>query len=115
VSERYHKPIWLTEYALMRFGPTQTPTASEQAAFVTSSTAMLEGLPSVERYAWFSFPTPKEGGLGTGLYSPGGTATAWVRPTVAPDRPEPTLEAAALGGVRSERCRGPESARRRRH
>jgi hypothetical protein len=41
VSERYHKPIWLTEYALMRFGPTQTPTAADQAAFVTSSTAML--------------------------------------------------------------------------
>ena len=76
VHDRYHKPIWLTEYALMRFGPTVTPSAAQQAAFVTSSTAMLESLPFVERYAWFSFPTPKEGGLSTGLYSPGGRATA---------------------------------------
>ncbi len=76
VYNRYHKPIWLTEYALMRFGPTVTPTADQQAAFVTSSTKMLEGLPFVERYSWFSFPTPTEGGLGTGLYNTDGTATA---------------------------------------
>ena len=75
VHDRYRKPIWLTEYALMRFGPTVTPGTAQQAEFVTSSTAMLESLPFVERYAWFSFPTPKEGGLGTGLYSPGGHAT----------------------------------------
>ena len=79
VHDRYHKPIWLTEYALMRFGPTVTPSADQQAAFVTASTAMLESLAFVERYAWFSFPTPKEGGLGTGLYSPGGVATAMGR------------------------------------
>ena len=76
VWNRYHKPIWVTEYALMRFGPTVTPTADQQAAFVTASTAMLQGLSFVERYAWFSFPTPTEGGLGTGLYSPGGVPTA---------------------------------------
>ncbi len=76
VYNRYHKPIWLTEYALMRFGPTVTPTADQQAAFVTSSTKMLESLPFVERYSWFSFPTPTEGGLGTGLYNTDGTATA---------------------------------------
>jgi Glycosyl hydrolase catalytic core len=75
VHDRYHKPVWLTEFALMRFGPTVTPTAAQQAAFVTSSTAVLQGLPFVERYAWFSFPTPTQGGLGTGLYSPGGTPT----------------------------------------
>jgi hypothetical protein len=76
VYNRYHKPIWLTEYALMRFGPTVTPTADQQAAFVTSSTTMLESLSFVERYSWFSFPTPTEGGLGTGLYNQDGSATA---------------------------------------
>jgi hypothetical protein len=51
VHDRYHKPIWLTEYALMRFGPTQIPSAAQLAAFVTASTAMLESLSFVERYA----------------------------------------------------------------
>ena len=73
---RYGKPIWLTEYALMRFGPTVYPGAAEQAAFVRSSTAMLAGLSFVERYAWFSLATPDEGGDGTGLYRPDGTPTA---------------------------------------
>ena len=36
----------------------------------------LASLAFVERYAWFSFPTPTEGGLGTGLYDQDGTATA---------------------------------------
>ena len=76
VYNRYHKPIWLTEYALMRFGPTVTPTADQQAAFVTASTKMLESLSFVERYSWFSFATPTEGGLGTGLYNTDGSATA---------------------------------------
>lgn len=73
---RYGKPIWLTEYALMRFGPTVYPSPAEQSAFVASSTAMLAGLPYVERYAWFSLATPDEGGDGTGLSRPDGTLTA---------------------------------------
>jgi hypothetical protein len=73
---KYRKPIWLTEYALMRFGPTVYPSAAEQQAFATSSTAMLAGLPYVERYAWFSLATPDEGGDGTGLYRPDGSRTA---------------------------------------
>ena len=60
----------------MRFGPTVYPSATEQQAFVTSSTAMLAGLPFVERYAWFSLATPDQGGDGTGLYRPNGTWTA---------------------------------------
>jgi hypothetical protein len=76
VWNRYHKPIWLTEYALLRFGPTTYPSATELSAFVTSSTAMLRGLSFVERYAWFSLSTPDEGGDGTGLYRPDGTPTA---------------------------------------
>jgi hypothetical protein len=76
VWARYHKPIWITEYALMRFdGGTKYPTAAVQSAFVAQSTAMLRTLPYVERYAWFSLATPDEGGDGTGLYRPDGTRT----------------------------------------
>jgi hypothetical protein len=70
VHDRYGLPIWVTEYALIRFdgGGATFPTDAEQAAFVTGSTQMLESLPYVERYAWFALPTPTEGGQGTSLY-----------------------------------------------
>ena len=73
---KYHKPIWVTEYALMNFaGGPRVPSAQVQAAFVTKSTAMLERLSYVERYAWFAFPTSTDGTDGTGLYRPGGIPT----------------------------------------
>ena len=77
VHDRYHLPIWLTEYALIKFGDggSTYPTDAQQAAFVTGSTAMLESLPYVERYAWFALPTPTEGGQGTGLYRNDATPT----------------------------------------
>lgn len=77
VYDRYHLPIWLTEYALIRFGDggSTYPTDAEQAAFVTGSTAMLESLPYVERYAWFALPSPTEGGQGTALYRNDATPT----------------------------------------
>jgi hypothetical protein len=69
VHDRYGLPIWVTEYALIRFdGGATFPTDAEQAAFVTGSTAMLEGRPYVERYAWFALPTSTDGTQGTGLY-----------------------------------------------
>jgi putative glycosyl hydrolase len=75
VWNRYHKPIWITEYSLMNFGGgARLPSPSVQAEFVQKSTAMLEGLPFVERYAWFAFPTSRDGSDGTGLYR-NGTAT----------------------------------------
>ncbi|MFK0192067.1 sigma-70 family RNA polymerase sigma factor [Kitasatospora sp. NPDC090308] len=76
VHQRYHKPIWLTEYALIDFSQgTRFPTADQQAAFVTASTKALDALPYLQRYAWF--------GLGadpakpsSGLFTDGTTATA---------------------------------------
>ncbi|SFB40260.1 Glycosyl hydrolase catalytic core [Amycolatopsis marina] len=67
VHERYGKPIWLTEYALIDFthGTPRYPTEEEQVAFVKNSTAMLQGLPFVERYAWFTLSTAT---APTGLY-----------------------------------------------
>ncbi|GHJ47758.1 hypothetical protein Cs7R123_51000 [Catellatospora sp. TT07R-123] len=78
VWNRYHKPIWLTEYALIKWGGSGAvfPTDAQQASFATRSTAMLQSLSYVERYAWFALPTPKEGNQGTGLYRPGAVATA---------------------------------------
>ncbi|MEV7321719.1 sigma-70 family RNA polymerase sigma factor [Streptomyces sp. NPDC093970] len=76
VYERYHKPIWLTEYALIDFSQgTRFPSAQQQADFVTASTKALDALPYLQRYAWF--------GLGadpskpsSGLFTDGTTATA---------------------------------------
>ncbi|MCG8925944.1 sigma-70 family RNA polymerase sigma factor [Lentzea sp. CC55] len=72
VHKRYGKPVWLTEYALIDFsgGSPRYPTQAQLAAFARGSSAMMEGLPYVERYAWFALPADKPG---TGLYAPGGT------------------------------------------
>ncbi|WP_228473786.1 glycoside hydrolase family protein, partial [Streptomyces calidiresistens] len=75
VHERYGKPIWLTEYALIDFSHgTRYPSEAEQAAFVTASTRMLESLPFLERYAWFGLGTEEEG-PGTALFRSGGVPT----------------------------------------
>ncbi|WUD77883.1 sigma-70 family RNA polymerase sigma factor [Streptomyces sp. NBC_00510] len=69
VHQRYHKPIWLTEYALIDFSHgTRFPTPDQQAAFVTASTKALEALPYVQRYAWFGLgadPAKPSSGLFT--------------------------------------------------
>jgi Glycosyl hydrolase catalytic core len=72
--DRYHLPIWLTEYALINFsGSPKYPTLEQQAQFVRLSTAMLQSLSYVERYAWFALPSSHPGD--TGLYSDGSTPT----------------------------------------
>ena len=77
VHDRYRMPIWLTEFALIRFGGSGAvyPSAGQQAAFITGATAMLEKLSFVQRYSWFALPT-SEGRDGTGLYRDGTTPTA---------------------------------------
>ena len=66
VHARYHKPIWLTEFALANFGGSpQTPSRKQQAAFLTAATAMLQRLSYVQRYAWFGLEaTPTDGSMG---------------------------------------------------
>lgn len=73
VHDLYHLPIWVTEYAMARWGPTQlTPDYAAQARFATESAAALDELPFVERYAWYgdliNQPT-------FSLYNPDGTPT----------------------------------------
>ncbi|WP_069464076.1 glycosyl hydrolase, partial [Actinacidiphila rubida] len=75
VHDRYHKPVWLTEFALIDFSHgTRFPTDRQQAAFVTAATAMLDSLPWVQRYAWFGLPA-KDGAASSGLFHSGAVPT----------------------------------------
>ncbi len=75
IHARYHRPLWLTEFALIRFGAQTTfPTARQQAAFVTAATSMLRQLSYVQRYAWFALPATTGDGT-AGLFRPGAVAT----------------------------------------
>lgn len=75
VHEKYGKPVWLTEYALTDFSQgVRLPSESEQAAFLSASTKMLDTLPYVRRYAWFGLPAADEG-PSTGLYRSGAVET----------------------------------------
>jgi RNA polymerase sigma factor (sigma-70 family) len=84
IYARYHLPIWLTEFGLANFGGGPTyPTPSQQAAFVTASTSMLESLPYLQRYAWFGLGSSALGG--TGLFASGPVATTVGRAFEAVD------------------------------
>jgi hypothetical protein len=75
IHARYHRPIWLTEFALIRFGSAVTfPSARQQAAFVTAATRMLGKLSYVRRYAWFALPASAGDGT-AGLFRAGAVAT----------------------------------------
>ena len=76
IYNQYHLPIWITEFALTSYaGPTPTfPTEAQQAAFLTAATEMLDGLPYVQRYAWFALPVSSGSGT-TGLFNQGPSAT----------------------------------------
>jgi Glycosyl hydrolase catalytic core len=57
VHHKFKLPIWLTEYSLIRWSdPPGYPSWQEQAEFAAKSVEMLERLPFVERYAWYSLP-----------------------------------------------------------
>ncbi|WP_218009293.1 sigma-70 family RNA polymerase sigma factor [Herbidospora cretacea] len=75
VYQRYKKPIWLTEYALIDFSNgSEYASDAEQAAFLAASSKMLASLPYVQRYAWFGLPA-KEAEPNSGLFTEDGTAT----------------------------------------
>ncbi|MFF0728752.1 glycosyl hydrolase [Streptomyces sp. NPDC004134] len=65
VHDRYQKPVWLTEYALIDFEQGTYPSQEEQKNFITWSRGALEALDFVERYAWS--PLTEDTGP-TGLY-----------------------------------------------
>ncbi|MGE9694340.1 sigma-70 family RNA polymerase sigma factor [Streptomyces sp. CH6] len=75
VHRRYGKPVWLTEFALTDFSQgVRFPSPTEQAAFLSSATRMLDTLPWLQRYAWFGLPSAA-GEVNTGLYRPDGSWT----------------------------------------
>jgi len=87
IYDRYHLPIWLTEFALTDYGGTpEFPTEEQQAAFLTAATSMLAGLPYVQRYAWFALPTSTGSGT-TGLFNAGAVATIVGRAYEAAGKP----------------------------
>jgi hypothetical protein len=76
IHDRYHLPIWVTEFGLVAFGHTpQYPTDGQQAAFVTAATSMLAGLGYVQRYAWFALPVTSDDG-NMGLFASGPVVTS---------------------------------------
>jgi hypothetical protein len=68
--QEYGLPIWLTETGAADVSPWHQPQVSKPTpemarSFVKELLPMLEGLPMVERYAWFADRVGKEYGLGT--------------------------------------------------
>lgn len=66
VHRAYGLPIWVTEYGMVNWNdwnkPGEYPDNATAARFATLSAAMMDKLPYVERYAWFSL-IPKQGSL----------------------------------------------------
>lgn len=58
VYAKYQKPIWVTEWCLVRWGvghtPDLYPSFQAQAKFAKAAAEVLDTLPYVERYAYFS-------------------------------------------------------------
>lgn len=104
VHRKFQLPIWLTEYSLIRWSdPPIYPSWQLQAKFASKSVAMLESLPFLERYAWFSLhPWTKDESDTISLYYNDGNLTpaglAYARATAAP-----LSNAGAIGtGVQDE-------------
>jgi RNA polymerase sigma factor (sigma-70 family) len=78
IYQRYHLPIWLTEFGMVQFGsPSTYPTDAQQSAFLTGAAAMMASLGYVQRYAWFALPvtTGATGDGNLGLFASGAVAT----------------------------------------
>ena len=77
VHHKFGLPVWLTEYSLIRWSdPPVYPSWEQQAQFASQSIEMLETLPFLERYAWFSLPPwTKFGSDRTSLYDQDGGLT----------------------------------------
>lgn len=79
IHRAYSLPIWVTEYGMVNWGDANAnPDAGTAAQFAALSAAMMDRLPYVERYAWYSL-IPNQGTLS--LTNPDGSldvvGTAW--------------------------------------
>ncbi len=72
---RYHKPIWVTEFAMINFKGPSYPTDARESEYLKQATTLLESKNYIERYAWFALEDTNP--WKTGLYRADGTATPW--------------------------------------
>jgi len=54
VHAEYRRPIWVTEFAYIDWNNPGRVTFEQNAAFAQAAILMMEGLPFVERHAWFA-------------------------------------------------------------
>ena len=55
LHNHYSKPVWLTEFSMINFGSGPAlPSIAIQTQYAIAATAMLNSLPFVERYAWYT-------------------------------------------------------------
>jgi lysophospholipase L1-like esterase len=54
IHHTYGLPIWVTEYGMVNWDTNTYPDATTAAQFATLSAAMMDRLPYIERYAWYS-------------------------------------------------------------
>ena len=76
IYNRYRKPIWVTEFKLIRWYPRPSvcPQAARQAAFAKAASEMMETLDFVERYSYFPL-WPFVNGCQSELYETNGSIT----------------------------------------
>ncbi|HEX5323863.1 MAG TPA: glycosyl hydrolase [Capsulimonadaceae bacterium] len=76
IHDTYHKPIWITEFAVGLFGPNQpTFTPDQVAAFMKAVLPQLEKMPYVQRYAWFPSDTSDKALGASALFNKDGSPT----------------------------------------
>lgn len=79
IYEKYKKPIWLTEFSLIKWNSYTTgdfPSEEMQCQYARKVQEMLNELPFVERYAWFSASSYNSGEYeNTFLFTQDGTLT----------------------------------------
>lgn len=62
VYAEYGRPIWVTEFAYIDWNRPSSASHDRNAAFAEAAIAMMQGLPFVERHAWFAAnPYPWQG------------------------------------------------------
>lgn len=79
MHDLYKRPIWITEFAPADWSANAAQpnryTPAQVEAFMSKALPMLDALPFVERYSWFSFaPTSAPGGV-SALWDADGTLT----------------------------------------
>lgn len=62
VHREYRRPIWVTEFAYIDWDRPHSVSYAENAEFASAAIEMMEGLPFVERHAWFAANPYKWGG-----------------------------------------------------